>query len=245
MILPNIRASFGRAEAGAILTLLSGSEPEARAANARRLRTEGLDALLDDPRTLNALLAGPGPGAVPPRLVFYVLVRHALLECGIDDRVTADYLAALLVEFGRRDRALRIDDADGERFEYLIDLVAALDTARGRRAFLLQAHLGNYALWISGLFPDRVTARARRRGGPGLDYYQQLGASGYRMAADTSDASRFGLDTLYRSCAETFPALRISLNRISDRFLFPRRGDPVTRLLRQVEDEFETHFRRS
>lgn len=237
MILPNVRASFGRDEAGAIVALLAGPEPGAREHLEQRLQSEGFDALLDDPRTLNGLLAATSRTDAPPRLVFYVMVRHALLECGIDDTVLADYVAALLLAFGHADRARRIDDDDPDRFDYLVDLVAALDTAHGRRAFLLQAHLGNFALWISGLFPDHITARAHDRGAPGLDYYQTLGASAFRQAAHTELASRFGLETLYHNCAETFPVLRISLNRLSDRYLFPRWGDPLERLLRQVESE--------
>lgn len=236
MILPNVRASFGRAEAGAVLELLAAGDSQARERQELRLREEGLDALLDDPRTLNALLASRGGAAAPPSLVFYVMIRHALLESGVQDAMLADYLAALLLTFGEGDRAYRIEEADGERFHYLVDIVAALDTAHGRRSFLLRVHLGNLALWFSGLFPDRITAREQRRGAPGLGYYEDLGRTGYRMAAQTRDATDCGLDSLLRGCAEAFPLLRVTLNRISDRYFFPRRGDPVFRLLRQISD---------
>jgi hypothetical protein len=112
----------------------------------------------------------------------------------------------------------------------------AAANATGHRQFLLRAHLGEYALWLSGLFPDYITARVQRRGAPGLGYYEELGASGYRSAADHRDAERNGLDRVYRSCAATFTGLRVALNRVSDRHLFPLRGDPVNRLLRQTND---------
>lgn len=237
MILPNVRASFGRAEAGAVLRLLGGAEGTARDRLSDRLRDEGLDALLDDPRTLNAVLTADH--AVTPALVFYLLVRHALLESGIDDRTLSDYIAAVLVEFGRADRAHRIHPADPEQFHYLVDIVTAMGEPDGRRQFLLRAHLGNYALWLSGIFPDYVTARIERRGAPGLDYYEELGASGYRLAADSPIASRHGLDSVYRIAADAFPDLRVALNRIADRYLFPGRGGSIDRLLRQVSDAFE------
>ncbi|NIP80290.1 MAG: hypothetical protein GWM90_14130, partial [Gemmatimonadetes bacterium] len=47
MILPNVRASFGRAEVGAIMTAIAGSDSRARDALSDRLTHEGLDALLD------------------------------------------------------------------------------------------------------------------------------------------------------------------------------------------------------
>ncbi len=235
MILPRTRASFGRAEAGVALRILGEGSAESRARLESRLANEGFDALLDDPRMLNAVLAGPGP-AVPAPLVYYVLVRHALLEIGVTDRVLADYVASLLHDFGTRDRALRVDDNTGPRYEYLVDLVAAIDAARGRREFLLQAHLGNYALWVSGLFPDRIVARVHRRGAPGIEYYEELGASAFRVAAETADAKRYGVGEVLSSCADAFAKLRVGLNRVSDRHLFPRRGDTVDRLLRQIVD---------
>ncbi|MFO7893376.1 MAG: hypothetical protein R6U63_06580 [Longimicrobiales bacterium] len=236
MILPNVRASFGRAEVGAIMTAVAGAGSSARETLDQRLRDDGLDALLDDPRTLNAVLTGDHHGT--PALVFYLLVRHALLESGLDDRTLADYIAAILVDFGREDRAYRIAPDDPDTYHYLVDLVAAAETADGRRRFLVRAHLGNYALWLGGIFPDHVTYRVHRRGAPGLDYVEALGAGGYRMAAESRLADEHGLSRLYHTAAEVFPELRVALNRISDRYLFPARGGSVDRLLRQVSDAF-------
>jgi hypothetical protein len=234
VILPNVRTSFGRAEAGTIIRLLAGSDDGAVARVEARLRDEGMDALLDDPRTLNAVLTAKH--GAPSTLVFYLLVRHALLESGIDDRVLADYIATLLIEFGREDRAYRADPAEPGRFLYLVDLVAATDSPDGRRQFMLRAHLGNYALWLTGIFPDYVTARVHRRGAPGIHYFEEMGATGYRLAADSSIAADHGLDGLLRMAADTFPELRIALNRVADRYLFPAGRGAVDRLLRQVAD---------
>ena len=82
-----------------------------------------------------------------------------------------------------------------------------------------------------------------RRGAPGIAYYEEMGATGFRMAADCVDAENYGLDRLYRDCAQTFPALRIALNRIADRYLFPVTGDRIDRMLRQVADRFRTEAR--
>ena len=38
-----------------------------------------------------------------------MVVRHALRQADIDDQDLADYLAAMLLDFGRRDRAWRVD----------------------------------------------------------------------------------------------------------------------------------------
>ncbi|HSJ14248.1 MAG TPA: hypothetical protein VK939_07525 [Longimicrobiales bacterium] len=237
MIVPHIRRSLDRGDAAYLVWLLTRGDDQAREHEVQRLQEQGLDALLDDPRTFNTLLAGRDFSTASPQLVFYLLVRHALLEDGIADRSLADYLAALLLTFGRGGRAWRIEDGPAE-YRYLVDIVAEGQRSTGRRAFLLRAHLGEFALWLSGLFPDHITARVHRRGAPGIDYYEQLGTTGYRMAASCTEAERHGLAELYRNCADFFPALRVALNRVADRHLFPATGDRIDRLLRQVADEF-------
>ncbi len=117
--------------------------------------------------------------------MFYLLVRHALLEREIADRRLADYTAALLLEFGNAGRAHRPGAADDDNFRYLADIVAALEEARGEREFQLRVHLGNFALWLAGVFPDHITHRVQRRGAPPLSYYDEMGAIGFRTAAGT------------------------------------------------------------
>jgi hypothetical protein len=240
LIVPNVRAAFGREDAAFLVWLLARGDAEAQSQERRRIEEEGFDALLDDPRTFNALMGTRELSSAPAAVVFYMLVRHALLEDGIRDRALSDYVAALLLAFANRDRAFRVEQADRE-LRYLVDIISAADQASGERAFLLRAHLGEFALWLSGLFPDHITARVQRRGAPGLRYYEELGSTGFRLAADHVIAERHGMDTLYRSCAATFPALRVALNRIADRHLFPARGDGIERLLRQVKDGFEAN----
>lgn len=232
MIEPNVRGSFGRREAELLLSIVGPRGEE-------RLREQGLDALLDDAEVLRALVRGNRISTAPPRLVFYLLVRHALLQREIADRQVADYIAAILLEFGMAGRAHAVDGGEGEPFHYLADILAAVEHARGEREFLLRVHLGNFALWLAGLFPDFIGARVQRRGAPPLSYYEQMGAMGFRSAAGSDLALRHGLGDVFLGVADRFRDVRVALNSLSDTVFFPRTGDPVDRMLRQVADGFE------
>ena len=233
MILPTIRASFSRRDVLHLVHLLGHGDEEIVAGAERRIDEEGADALLDDPRVLNALLTDPDASA-PTNLVFYVLVRHALLEVGIRDRSTADYVASLLVAFGRAGRAYRVSETTTDEYHYLVDMVARLADADRQEAFLLRSHLGNFSLWLSGLFPDYLEARSRRRGAPSIRYYERMGSTGYHLAAKTPEAASLGLDRILGDVADHFGGVRSALNLVSDRYLWPQAGDPVSRLLREV-----------
>ena len=236
MILPTVRASFGRTDALHLVDLLARRDPELRDAARARLEQEGPDTLLDDPRVRNALLTDPDVKA-PPSLIFYVLVRQALLEGGIDSASTADFVASLVIAFARTERAYRISDDSPEEFRYLVDMIEQLRTAEERRAFLLRAHLGNYALWLAGLFPDYLEARMRRRGAPSIDYYDRMGRTGYLLASESPQAAALGVDKVFGDVARHFTGVRESLNQLSDRYLWPGGGDPVNRLLRELSHQ--------
>lgn len=238
MIMPVIRSSFGRNEALQLVELLGRCDPDLREAARKRLEEDGLDGLLDDPRVLNALLAGEDVKS-RPEIVFYVLVRQSMLERGVDDPVVADYVASVLVAFGRSRRAYRISEKGEEEYGYLVDLVTRLGTASGQEAFLLRVHMGNFALWLSGLFPDFLEARMRRRGAPPVSYYERMGSTGYLMASRSPEASALGVDGALGSVARHFSGVRSALNRVSDRYLWRGSGNPVGRLLREVSYAME------
>ncbi|MDH5235473.1 MAG: hypothetical protein OEW77_10980 [Gemmatimonadota bacterium] len=236
MIVANVRSRLTREDVGLALSLVAQSGTEARDRSETTLQEQGVDALLDDPALLPALVGTPRGAHASLPLFAYVVVRQALLQGGEGDRVLADYAAAILLHFGLRDRATRVAESDDETYDTLAGLLAAAEGPDARRNFLVQAHLGNYALWMSGLFPDHIAHRQYRRGGPPLDYFEQLGRRGFQLAASHRLANEHGLALLFALAAERFPVVRIALNRISDALLFPHQHSP-DRLMRQVRDE--------
>jgi hypothetical protein len=221
MILANTRGRLSANDLQLVVLLLSQGSAARRVSTERRLATEGPDAILDSPLLFERLLAVRTMLVPSEALFFYTLVRHALLRADCDDRELADYVAALLLEFGKRDRAWRIDWNDDQQHRYMIDILIDLEATDSDRRFKVLAHLGNYALWLAGLFPDYIAARRVRSGGPDLSYYEQLGARGFGQASDHALADQYGLDGVFRIAAERFPQVRQALNQVSDRVLFP------------------------
>ncbi len=221
MILANMRGRLSARDLDLVILLLSRGSASRRASVERQLEAEGPDLLLDAPELAERLLAVRTLLAPSEALFLYVLVRRALLEAGVDQRELADYVAALLAEFGRRDRAARVDWNDDHCHRYLVDILADLEATQGERRFRVMVHLGNYALWLTGLFPQYIEARRLRRGGPDLGYYDSLGRRGFAMASDHDAADRYHLDEVLESAAARYPDLRTALNELSARVLFP------------------------
>jgi len=239
MILPEVRGSFGREEAGLLVHMLAARGEDADTWRAT-LAERGIDPLLDHPAVAESIVDSDGVSRLPLPLVAYVLLRRCLLDAGVDDRLLADYVASLFVRFGTANRPFRIAAHDDREYHYLVDILRDLAECDGRRRFLLRAHLGNLALWWAGLFPDWIDHRVNRKGGPGLDYYEEMGQTGFALAADDPFARRSSLDAMYRSAASQFGPMRRALNGFSDRYLTPEARSPVDRVLRQARDAFES-----
>jgi hypothetical protein len=236
MILADTRHRLTRDDAQLAARLVARESGRELAAVEARLSDEGIDAVLDDPALPGALLRLPQGAYASFTLFAYVMIRHALRQAGENDRGLADYVSAIVLHFGLRDRAHRIAESDDQVYDAIWQLCEDVNDPDGRRSFFVRTHLGNYALWVSGIFPDHIEQRRWRRGGPDLGYYEEMGRRGFQLAADHRLADEHGLATLFATAAERFGILRAALNNVSDALFFPNVQTPE-RLMRQVADE--------
>jgi hypothetical protein len=84
-------------------------------------------------------------------------------------------------------------------------------------------HVGNYSLFISGIFHEN-TQRRSLRGGPDIGFYEQIGRTNYQLVAGHATARRCDLTEIYEELASRFRDVRLALNQLSDR-LFNLDGD--------------------
>lgn len=174
------------------------------------------DAALDADRLLHALLDSPEPVHVSPQLYFYVLSRCCLKNF---DRTVADYVASLLTEFIDAQRLKPSPEEPDINPCYVTDMLKALQAVSSERAFYIRAQVGNYSLFLTGVFPDRIRHQAARRGAPNIGFYEEVGSANYRMASGHRLAQEESLDTVYRTIADHFSEVRVGMNRLADQML--------------------------
>lgn len=177
------------------------------------------DLILDDEKLYQAVLDQVGCVRISTRLYFYVLTRRLLLDAGIDDRNVADYLAELLAEYSNVEQMTLRLPGQKKSLDYIFEMMAALQTADDRTAFLIRAHIGNHSLFFAGVFFERLRRRCERHGAPGLRYYEEMGRMNYRVASDHRLAQKYELAPIYSTLADQFETARIALNEMKDRLL--------------------------
>jgi hypothetical protein len=218
MIRANCRARFTASDFDFIVRTLARSQTDS-VSIVDLLSDDGTrDSILDHPRLVEAILSNPTQLRISSQFYFYVLARHVLRDAGIDDRKLCDYVGSLLETFSRANQLDRPDEIENHAHEYISDMLIALQRVTPQQAFLLRAHIGNYSLFISGIFHENAQRRSMR-GGPALRFYEEIGRTNYQMVAGHEVARRCELNDVFKGLAERFRDVRLALNDLSDRLL--------------------------
>lgn len=215
--LASARAGLTPADMAFIESLVASGENQASFAKLWA-DPQAVSAILDLKEIQRALLESPVALPVSSSLYFYVLVRHAFLDSGIDHADLADYVAGVLVE--KLDA--RPDPRSGAMPAWVtraVDFQSVIESSHGMLRFHLEVAAGDQFLVLTGLFPEFLERRAERHGAPGTGFYETYARQAYRNASLRPGISA-PTRKLLGMLAETFPVACTTLRRMSDRCLF-------------------------
>lgn len=113
-------------------------------------------------------------------------IQQGFRERGLAEPATVDYVSDMLARFTDTAALYAIRDDRGVPLEHIAKLLVEARRTEGdddsrpnpsRHAFILR-HVGEYTLFMSGLFRERVQARGQ------LSYYMDHGRSAYSQTAN-------------------------------------------------------------
>jgi hypothetical protein len=219
VIQPNCRIQFTAADVDFVVAILGNKAGDADCVTKLLADPDTRDLIIDDDQLFQAVIERRGCLSLSSHFYFYILVRNVLRKGGISDRVIADYVAEVLAEYSSMERSQCRVPGQAEPLNYFFEMLMALRDANDRNCFELRAHIGNYALFFTGVFPDRIRVRAEKRGFPDLSYFEGIGRSNFRVASDHRLAQRYDLAGIFDTLAERFSTARTALNDLSERLL--------------------------
>jgi hypothetical protein len=133
---------------------------------------------------------------------------HGFAAHGLREPATVDYVSEVLTRFAETRSLYAVADAHGRPLEHVVDLLLAAcgddaqpDRARARS---ILRHLGEYTLFMSGLFRERLRARGE------LHYYLAQGASAYGQCAHVEPLP--GRRQLFRRLHDNFGGIADTLD---------------------------------
>jgi hypothetical protein len=137
----------------------------------------------------------------------------------LPDREIAAYVANLLVDFTHVEHLYRIRNSRGKRLEdvgeMLVESNPLLDARSFEREREVRKQIGDYTLFLTGMFPEYVAALPQR--GLRLDSmvdYVKAGKESYRIVAAFDQFEYRDAAPLFRRLAERFELCVYGLNRV-------------------------------
>jgi hypothetical protein len=227
VIQANCRAQFTADDFSFVVRVLAKSQRDAVSLVSLLSDEAERDAILDHDLIYNSVVDRTGCLQVSAAFYFYVLTRRVLRRVSLDERALTDYVAAVLLAFSHISqlRAPGTPGGPGEQastsrsFTYISDLITQASRCPPEQAFLLRVHTANYALFLGGMFAERVHSHVQRRGAPGLGFYDAVGQSTYLSMADHPQARRTELQAIFKLLGGEFRRVRLALNELADTLL--------------------------
>ena len=128
--------------------------------------------------------------AHPLEPFFQQMVRNSYAgKLGMHDTAISNYVAHLLCEFSEADKLYRVRDEEGKPIHALDAMVRAADPVHGTAASFdaeraERKHIGDYALFVSGMYPESMEApRSRRQGQQSYEELVSVGKESYYIVS--------------------------------------------------------------
>jgi len=128
--------------------------------------------------------------AHPLEPFFQQMVRNSYAgKLGMHDTAISNYVAHLLCEFSEADKLYRVRDEEGKPIHALDAMVRAADPVHGTATSFdaeraMRKYIGDYALFVSGMYPESMEApRSRRQGQQSYEELVSVGKESYYIVS--------------------------------------------------------------
>jgi len=139
------------------------------------------------------------------RRFFDRALRASFHDLALDGDPAVPYLADLLTRFARTEN-LHPRGLSLPRLESVVDMMLEIHSAwqadvpefRPEHEVSVRRHIGDYTLFMTGIFPERVERQA------GTTFYIAQGKRAYQFVSEHARASSAGASAPYRRLADRF-----------------------------------------
>ena len=172
---------------------------------------------------------------------FLQVVRQTFWQVGLYDATVAEYIANVLAEFALADNLYKIRDRGGRKIDSVVELLAQApvvpaDEAAILRQRTLRKYVGDYALFMSGVFRTHIDGKGS------LDYYLQEGSRSYWTVSELDLALYRTGYYLYQELSTKFEYYSGALDFMRKSYFAAAPGeDPFAGFLRQIKGWMKIH----
>lgn len=117
----------------------------------------------------------------------------------------SNYLANMLAIFVQTSRLYKLEKDDKKQYQYIIDMIEEIQHSDNNRKFYIYCHIGNYALFFTGMFSEYLKHKfTYKRTLVDSRYYIDFGKTYFGLASEHTMAKQHELDDVLYSLSEGF-----------------------------------------
>ena len=167
--------------------------------------------------------------------VFLRMTRRSFDELGLGDQAVVGYVAAVLTEFARTDRLYAARNERGRTLDDVREIRGVAertgsDQQSMLRARAMQKYVGDYALFMTGLFRTHVESRGA------LDIYMAEGQRSYRAVSELDLTMLKTGFLFFAELAKNFEHYSGALDYMRRAYFTPQPGEsPFAEFLHRIE----------
>ena len=157
------------------------------------------------------------PAGHPLRRMFAGLAEHAFFSrLGIADPPLIDYLSSLLTRFVHNDSIFHLRDGNGKPLTGVVDMLVEAEhlPVGGRTQREYYRHIGDFALFWTGVYPEVLDRNRSRHCKDHLVSYTATGKRGYWMTSRMDENDHRDEAGLFRRLSEQFELCAIGLREV-------------------------------
>ena len=158
----------------------------------------------------------------PLHQFFTAMVEHNYEEIGVRSVEVQSYVATLLTEFCEAENLYKIKSIDGRALCDVGEMLLESDPVYGTapsfdRERQVRKHIGDYALFFTGMFPESLNAqRLRRSRMESLVDFVKAGKESYYIVSKFEHFEYAKVAPLFASLSQNFEECVFCLNRVKD-----------------------------
>jgi hypothetical protein len=160
------------------------------------------------------------PEEHPLRRMFAGLAEHAFFShLGVADAPLTDYLSSLMTRFLHFDAVYRLRNGAGKPITELTEMVLEAEylPAGGKTRREYYRHIGDFALFWTGLYPEALDRLRSRACKDAMVNYTVQGKRGYLITSRLEEAEHHDAEAgLFRRLSDQFELCAVGLRKVRE-----------------------------
>ena len=155
----------------------------------------------------------------PLRKLFTAMVERAFLNrLGVFDSAVTTYLADVLTDFSHMQNVYKIRNLSSKPLEEIADMLLESDVRLNATSFNrereVHKHIGDFALFWTGVFPDALPRMQEKMSKDHLIDYVKQGKSSYAIAASFDHGAYRSQAPVLKRLSDEFEVCMLGLNYV-------------------------------